>query len=333
MSHAINALAVVTLVSRARRDEPFDHAHENDAYAHLAMLSRQAGIELHVAHFDNARGGGRVLCWALEGGEWRPKELAASEVSVAYADLPPNEPEANVLRRMLVDAGATFVNDLRMNDALTDKLLTYQLWPELVPLTLEAGTPSLRERLATEVARHPDLRADEAILKPRYGERGKQVETVEVSSLGSGAEPEGFIVQPLMDSEDGIPELGITGRHDLRMMVQDGEVTDFFVRVAPEDGFICNQSHGGTIAYFALHELPPRFGAVAGQVDEALAVYSPRYYSIDVGVGRSGKIWVYELNTMPGIIWNAQATDKERYVGMHASIVDVIARAARRRHR
>ena len=136
---------------------------------------------------------------------------------------------------------------------------------------------------------------------------------------------EDYIVQPLMESDSGIPELNIPGRHDLRMLIYNGEVMDFFIRVASDNNFICNQSHGGKIAYYQLNELPERFSAIAQEVDQSLSEYMPRYYSIDVGVGRSGKIWVYELNTMPGVVWNAEGTDKERYYGMHESIVEAMS--------
>ena len=81
---------------------------------------------------------------------------------------------------------------------------------------------------------------------------------------------EGYIVQPLMESDSGIPELGIPGRHDLRMLIYNGKIMDFFVRVAPFDNFICNQSHGGTIAYFQLNELPKQFRAIAQEIGQRI---------------------------------------------------------------
>ena len=319
-------LLVVTLASRSEQAKPFSKENENGTYEHVSQLCEQEGIDLYVAHFANAINDSSVLSWCFKDGVWNMVELSASEIAVSYADLPQNFSDANELRNLLERHGVFFINDLQMSDALTDKVLTYELLPDFIPPTFDTSLPDLSARLK-EASSHPDLRTDKIILKPRYGERGKGIEVIDFTEVDSTRvrNMEDYIVQPLMESDSGIPELGIPGRHDLRMLIYNGEIMDFFIRVAPTDTFICNQSHGGKISYFQLHELPEQFRGIAHEADQALRDYMPRYYSVDVGIGRSGKIWVYELNTMPGVVWNADATDKKRYVGMHKCIVEAIA--------
>lgn len=321
-----NVLLIVTLAGRSPQAKPFSKENENATYEHISLRCKQKGINLYISHFANAINDYAVLSWTFKNGAWNMVELPASTISVSYADLPQNFPEANELRNLLARHGVFFINDLQMSDALTDKVLTYELLPDFIPPTFDTSLPNL-STLLEEASAHPDLRTDRIILKPRYGERGKGIEVIDFSEVDSPRvqHMEGYIVQPLMESDSGIPELGIPGRHDLRMLVYNGEIMDFFVRVAASDTFICNQSHGGRISYFQLHELSERFRDIAREVDQTLSEYMPRYYSVDVGVGRSGKIWVYELNTMPGVVWNAAGTDKERYYGMHESIVEAMA--------
>ncbi len=320
-----NVLLIVTLAAQKPQTKPFNKENENATYEHISSLCKKKGINLYISHFANTINDTAVLSWRFQHGTWRMTELPASEITVSYADLPQNFPEANELRNLLVRHGVFCINDLQMSDALTDKVLTYDLFPDLIPPTFDTSIPHLGTRLLAD-SFHTDLRTDKIILKPRYGERGKGIEVIDFLEVDSARvrNMEGYIVQPIMDSDSGIPELGVSGRHDLRMLMYNGEIMDFFVRVAPDNNFICNQSHGGRIAYFPLHDLPERFRKVAQEVDQSLSQYMPRYYSIDVGVGRSGKLWVYELNTMPGIVWNAAGTDKERYYGMHKSIVNAI---------
>ena len=138
-------------------------------------------------------------------------------------------------------------------------------------------SPNLSTRLL-EASIHPDLRTDKIILKPRYGERGKGIEVISLSEVDNPRiqNMQDYIVQPLMESDSGIPELNIPGRHDLRMLIYNGEVMDFFIRVASDNNFICNQSHGGRISYFQLDELPERFRTIAREVDLTLCEYMPQ---------------------------------------------------------
>lgn len=326
-----NVLLIVTLAAQSPQAKPFNKENENGTYEHISNLCDQQGINLYIAHYANTLNDFAVLSWRFQNGAWDMVELPASDIAAAYADLPQNFSEANELRNVLISHEVVCFNDLKMSDSLTDKMLTYELFPELIPPTFNTDTPDLSARLLA-ASEHSDLRTDKIILKPRYGERGKGIEIISLSEVDSlrVRNMEGYIVQPLMDSGDGIPELGISGRHDLRMLVYNGKIMDFFIRVAPPANFICNQSHGGTISYFQLHELPVRFSTIAQQVDQSLSHFMPRYYSVDVGVGHSGKLWVYELNTMPGVVWNAEGTDKERYYSMHESIVEAMTIAINR---
>lgn len=318
-------LAITTITSRTPQPKPFHKENENDTYAHISQLCEKEGIQLYIAHYANTINDTAVLCWTLKNSSWEMVELPASEIVVSYADLPQNFSEANELRNLLERHGVFCINNLKMSDALTDKVLTYDLLPDLIPPTFDTSESNLSQKLLN-ASGHSDLRTDKIILKPRYGERGKGIEVISLEEADSERvrNMKDYIVQPLMESDSGITELGIPSRHDLRMLIYNGEIMDFFVRVAPSETFICNQSHGGTIAYFRLDELSERFRAVAREVDQSLKNYMPRYYSVDVGVGRSGKIWVFELNTMPGVVWNAAGTDKERYYGMHKSIVEAM---------
>ncbi len=325
MNNRSNVLLIATIASQVRQKEPFNQEHSNDAYAHLSMLCDELNINLYITHFANTINDSEVLSWIFKNGEWKMVELAASEITSSYADLPQNFPESNELRNILIKNEVIFFNDLDMSDCLTDKILTYQLLPNFVPPTFDTSVPDISNSLRT-ASNHPDLRTDKLILKPRYGERGKGIEVINFADLESDyvAKKEGFIVQPIMESDLGIPELGIYGRHDLRILIYNGEIKDFFVRVAPANTFICNQSRGAEFFYFNVGELPKRFREVAYEIDNAFNQYVPRYYTIDIGVGRSGKIWVYELNTMPGIVWRKDFSDKMICIQMHKNIVAAI---------
>ncbi|MEM7588438.1 MAG: hypothetical protein AAF560_33930, partial [Acidobacteriota bacterium] len=112
------------------------------------------------------------------------------------------------------------------------------------------------------------------------------------------------IVQAFLETSSGIPELGIRERHDLRLILRDGEIVLAFARMPAESSYVSNCSQGGRELPLAVADLPLRVTRFAAEIDARLSRFGPRLYSLDLGVGRSGKIWIYELNTMPGIVWD-----------------------------
>lgn len=329
MNGHTNVLLIVTLASRTPQAKPFNKENENRTYEHISLLCEKEGVNLYVSHFANTINSTAVLSWIFRNGAWNMVELPASEITVSYADLPQNFPEANELRNLLFNHGALFINDLQMSDILTDKMLTYKLLPDFIPPTFDTSEPDLSARLSA-ASNHPDLRTDKVIIKPRYGERGKGIEVIDLSEVDSVRvrNMKDYIVQPLIESQIGIPELNIKGRHDLRMLLHNNRIVQFYVRTPVNGSFISNKGHGGKLIYYGLEELPHRFRSLAAIIDKRLSQYIPRFYSIDIGVGQSNKIWIYELNTMPGIVWEEEdELDVQKNKDMHVVLTKLLSEA------
>ena len=112
----------------------------------------------------------------------------------------------------------------------------------------------------------------------------------------------------------------------MRMLVYNGNIIQLFVRVPAPDYYISSYASGGKILHYDIQQVPGRCREVALRIDERLNHHIPRLYSIDVGIGRSGKVWLYELNTMPGIVWEEEnAADKTKYMHVHRKITEMLA--------
>ncbi|MEM7588022.1 MAG: hypothetical protein AAF560_31830, partial [Acidobacteriota bacterium] len=285
-----NALLIATIVRRSPDSLPFASREENASYGHLAMLCAERGIDLHVTHFENLSGSARAFAWAWRWGSWKLVDLPLAELSLCYADLPQNYAAADAFRQALEAHPITLVNALPMSDLLTDKLATYRQFAAHVPLTWSADTPDLVDRLRA-VQPHPDLSVDTLILKPRFGERGRGIHITDLESLAS--HPAGryrdTIVQAFLETSSGIPELGIRERHDLRLILRDGEIVLAFARKPAESSDVRKCSQGGRELPLAVADLPWRVTRFAAEIDARLSRFGPRLYSLDLGVGRSGK--------------------------------------------
>ncbi len=333
-----NILVIATIVRGHGHPLPFASPDENDSYAHLASLCVEKGLVLYVSHFDNlmseADPDGRapratLSSWVHRDGAWQAVRLALKDVALAYADLPQNLPAAESLRRSLVEHGIPVVNPLPLSDLLTDKLATYDILPDLVPATWIADTPGLVELLRRHPL-HTDLSARLVFLKPRFGERGRNIYVTGLEDLEThpARRSPGFIVQSFLETGCGIPELGIDGRHDLRLILCNGELVLSFIRLPADGSYVSNCSKGGREIPIEIDRLPDAVKRFAGLVDARLRDFGPRLYSLDLGVGQSGKLWIYELNTMPGIVWDGELPEnKHLHVAMHRIVADWLSRS------
>lgn len=304
--------SVILLIDLLVKDEPsatpFKTKDRNNSYQHFAERFVAEGVELRVSHFNNIQPDGSMFYWVASQRTWVMRSGHITEVTLAYAELPPHIPYSIVVRNLLSSYNIPVYNDLDLLDLATDKLRTYQYFPELIPYTVGVTN----ETLAAEVLRmrqmtdlHPDLDNRILFLKPRYGLWGEGIHVLHPDT--QLPEIEGaYILQLFLESVHGVPELGINGRHDIRLMMYNGAVFQFKVKVPLVDTYVSNRAQRGDILYFELEQLPGHILDFGVATDKLLQQYSPRLYSMDVGIGASGKIWIYELNTMPGLAWNSK---------------------------
>lgn len=298
------ALLVATIVHRSRHTEPFAHRDENASYQHFAALCADRGLDLHVTHFDNPSASTSTFAWAWRGA-WELVDLPLDEVTLCYADLPPNLDRAVAFRAALEARPIQIVNTPQLGDLLTDKLATFSHFADHVPATWNANAPDLADRLRTAQL-HADLSTEKLVLKPRFGERGRGIVTTDLDGLAaySASELDDYIVQAFLETRSGIPGLGIRKRHDVRLILRDGAILLAFARLPAPGSFVSNTSQGGHELPLVVEALPSHVTRFAGEVDDRLRHFGTRFYSLDIGIGRSGKIWIFELNTMPGIVWS-----------------------------
>ena len=329
------ALLIATIVRCSPHPLPFVKDEENASYGHLAALCADRGLDLHLTHHDNLSGGAedgqaKALAWGWRGGAWQRMDLPLAGISLCYADLPPNFSGAEAFRRALESHPIRIVNALKLSDLLTDKLATFQLFKEDVPLTWSADAPDLTSRVRA-ARHHPDLSVDKLFLKPRFGERGRGIYVTGLEGLDEHPARlfQDYIVQSFLETGSGIPELGIHERHDLRLIVRNGEIVLAFARMPAAASYVSNCSQGGREMPLAIANLPDFVVRFAADIDARLCHFGPRLYSLDLGIGHSRKIWIYELNTMPGIVWDDKLPEnKPLHLNMHRILADWLSAAS-----
>jgi hypothetical protein len=106
------------------------------------------------------------------------------------------------------------------------------------------------------------------------------------------------IMQEFIETNGGIDGM-VSGRHDIRLYIIDGEAVMCSIRQPAKDGWLSNTHQGGTIHYYTKEEINPELIKFAQPVIEKFDQFGGKFYSIDFMHGDNGWYMV-EMNDRPG---------------------------------
>ncbi|CAN5121584.1 hypothetical protein BH11PAT4_BH11PAT4_0380 [soil metagenome] len=185
------------------------------------------------------------------------------------------------------------VNHPELDHICHDKLTTYQYFSEFMAKSLPITAQTWREAVV-------QLRTEMVTLKPVEGESGEGIVFVEKATF-NGDEfnfNQPYLAQEFIDTSKGIP--GITsGRHDLRVVVFNGEPKLAYIRIPVEGSLLANVALGATTQTVDITQVPESVHQMVASVDAKLKQFSPRIYSIDFLVAGTTP-FIVELNSRPG---------------------------------
>jgi RimK family alpha-L-glutamate ligase len=178
-----------------------------------------------------------------------------------------------------------------------DKWATYKVIGEYMPKTflLENGG-ELPQIL-------PEIESNIVVLKPFNGLKG-----IGIFIGGKDAAMKfkfnkkysRYIVQEFVDTAGGIP--GVTpGMHDLRIVIVNGKPVWCHVRVPAKGKLLANAAQGGSLTEVDYENIPVSIKKVVGKVSELFSrKYDNPIYSLDFGIGKNGKPYIFEINDQMG---------------------------------
>lgn len=296
-------------------DIPFDHKNAEKDFAVYSNLAREEGLEMYIGHFSWYEDEKMVKAWHWNGNEWHKVHDVALD---AVYDKYKYDDDTKELKDEIADK-IPVLNDPELEYLCKDKLKTYELLPEHVPETKIATRENV-EYILHEYGK--------AVFKPRYGAAGQGVEVLE--SLDQFKRPdstENFVVQRFISTE-GIPELAVEGPHDIRTHVINGELLEGnYVRV-PREGLISNVSLGGDQMYVDNSEIPESAKRIVSQLAEQFKEYEPNLFAVDFMFDDSGKPWVVELNSKPGMYYHYPVKKKEYELPRMKALVNLLSQLA-----
>ncbi|MFA6427000.1 MAG: hypothetical protein WCW16_00935 [Candidatus Magasanikbacteria bacterium] len=189
-----------------------------------------------------------------------------------------------------------------------DKYLTVQQFPDISPHTDLLNSYEDFLAKAKEYSLAPETRI---VLKKNFLTEGRGVFIVTTNEVHKALYEDwhDVLLQKFLDAQIGIPGI-VTGNHDLRIEVINGEASHASVRIPKEGSFLANVAQGGTMRTVPLSKLPPEVLDIVQGIQKKVDHYRPLLYSADFMNTEKG-FKLVELNSRPGLLDKDEAQYEE----------------------
>lgn len=289
-------------------EDPNEYEHINEAYRVFSEMARDFDAEVYLGNFEWYSGGVLEKAFYFDGKEWKKVRDIELDVVFDKVDL---ELETRELKSQMSDEVPT-LNPYGLEMISDDKFESYRRFPDFIPEIREA-TPENVEDMLEEFGK--------VVIKPRsdYGGEGVKV----IDSMDEFQPGENRLVQRFVDSTGGIPELGIEGVHDLRVLVMDGEPEAIQIR-QPDSGLISNVHRGGETYFVDREDVPEEVFDIVDEVTDDFSEFDPAFYSIDFIFDPDGNPWILEFNSKPGLLFYDDADIKDSKTDLMERLLEVL---------
>jgi len=271
-------------------EHPFSKKRTNQAFALLSRIGKEKEIRFLISDFKQLDKNILKKAWVFED-VWQIVENRELELIFDRSETNFKNDE----KKEEINKKIKIINNPGFNKLCWDKVQTYDYFSELVPRTFAVS--NINE--AKEIL--PMIGTETVVLKPRYGIMGKDIQFLKKNKIKEVKKD--YIVQEFIDSSKGIKELDIQGVHDLRIVIINGEIHHSYVRVAEPRSLFANCAKGGKKVFLKKEQIPDKILDIVKEVDSRFQRYLPRIYSIDFVYDKNGKIWIAELESIPGFAY------------------------------
>lgn len=276
----------VFFTSPGDKSYPFNESYYVTAYRELAEKIAEKGARLVIVRAMESYKGNGVFSgyWVFGNGEFTrinediKPDLVYNKGHFIFRD----------------DDSLPIMNHRELDGICLDKRKTFAAFSEHCPLTKEVHSKEealdFLEKVSTAFA----------VAKPIDGEEGKGVIIMRKNELADHIPSYPYLMQEFVDTSGGVP--GITdGMHDLRLTLINGDVGNSFLRIPAKGKMVSNLAQGGSKQEVPVDLIPSECLSLAATIDERFKKYGKRVYSVDMGRDVSGKWFIIELNSQPGV--------------------------------
>lgn len=295
------------VIPPGENDWPFQKPSLNDGYAQFFERAERRNLPIVLANDADYTAGFVRRGWVFDGNRYvgiRDVPLAA-----VYDQFVSGAPRGRWLTSDLAARGLKVLNNPKVTLVVDDKLISYINFPTLVPYTHYFNSGVDDPRVVVEKflqgCREQGLGEIESfVAKEQTGWGARNLYKFSQENLGDIYNiPHGeFVLQPFLESSNGIPELGVKGRHDFRILFENGRFVTALIRQPARHDWAANYFNSEDLIFVHKEDdIPLDFLRAAKLADKKFEEFYPRLISYDLARINSGRVVCWEMNSRPGM--------------------------------
>lgn len=292
-------------------EKPFidKYNHLNSTYQYFTDIADEKGLKVYIANFESYKNGRLEKAFIFKKGEWVEEQNIKLDLVL---DKFKHDDQTKKIKEHM-NKSLPVLNPYELEKIAKDKYLTFKEFPELVSDTKKATKENVSKFIQED---------GRAVIKPPKDFGGKGIKVID-SIQDFEEKDNNLLVQRFIDSTNGIPELGVEGVHDLRVVVVSGEPVISYLRT-PEGGFISNVSQGGSIEFIELDEVPEEVMDIVEKINQRFEKLGPYVYGVDTIFDEEGKPWILEINSKPGLSFYDDEEIREKKEPYIKAVIDAL---------
>ncbi len=270
------------------------------SYEYFYTLCKKNGIRVYRASYEWYDHKKKIFkyAWIFEsaGNNW--KRAHNIKPDFIY-DKTKARPEI-FYKKDLIGNDYPFVNHLEFTKIIDHKLLNSLMFKKWSKKCFLANS---RQELQNTLK---SIKTGKVVIKPLRQSGGQGVQILEKrDALKRAVVERDCIVQEFVDSSRGIP--GVTkGLHDLRLIMVNDKLVYSLFRKPAQGSYLANLAQGGTVTFIPLGKVPRSVFPIIKHANKLFEAFAPRVFSIDIMFDETGRPWVVELNSMPGLYFTSK---------------------------
>lgn len=297
----------------------------NTAYAYFLETCQNFGLRAAFSTSSDIIAAGTCKSyWLYEYQEWKKVQNKCYSRQI-FDKFSPKNKKTKLGRELLFSSDLIQpFNNPKLVALFFDKYETYKKlsrWAiptvALADRSREGIELSLKKlyQLLTKQKKQNDF-GTELVVKDRYGSGGNKVFKVtknfaeEIYRLLRTNRKTAFIVQPLMQFENGFTFKNQPVAADIRLIYQNGKIIQTYIRVAKSNDFRCNEHQGGRLIYVDLADIPEKIIKFSTRIAKKIK-QDNSLFALDYLMTNEGNVYLLEGNTGPGLDWNLGLKENE----------------------
>tara|TARA_Y100000310_G_scaffold47059_1_gene43637 strand:- start:334 stop:1269 length:936 start_codon:yes stop_codon:yes gene_type:complete len=284
-------LAILTWSQKWSRKAPGRSNLWTRFYKEFSKTAKKQNLKVFIAHRKWCENGILEKAYTLENGKW--KKVYDVPIKIAWIYFSVKRKTIPFIKKL--KKKVKIINHFALDKICCDKYATYKMLPD------ESAIPTKLAKTKSQVRKARKKFGKKIIIKPRYGVRGVGIKKIlgpKIPDMSSQ-----YVVQPFINSSKGIPSLGIKGKHDLRLILINGELHHAYARIPKKGSMKGNCAQGAKKLFIPINKIPKDIITLQQQVAKKFTKYKPSIYSVDFILDKNQKPYIIELESHLGFLY------------------------------